>query len=56
VLEEIADVEIMMQQLKIALSQDEGWTKGSVDTRLEIVKDYKLKRLKERIDRGHLTK
>ena len=56
VIEEIADVELMLHQLKIALSQDESWANGAVDVRLETVKDYKLRRLAERIDRGQLTK
>lgn len=60
VIEEMGDVEIMLHQLKILLEADEvlanGHSFGSIENRLGIVKEYKLKRLKERVERGILAK
>lgn len=60
IIEEMGDVEIMLHQLKILLEADEilskGQSFGSIEARLAIVKEYKLKRLKERVERGVLAK
>lgn len=49
-MEEIADVEIMLEQVKYMMSGDDGRCRVGVDAGIEAWKQCKLARLRERLD------